>query len=77
MADDVALPVGHVRSSQQQTIKLPYFTAEGFELISPSSPLNGNNSVPIPLVIMLSGYCLPAKQQDDVRTQLDQPGCSY
>ena len=43
-------------------MKLPYFTAESFDLISPSSQ-NGS----IPLVVMLSGYCLPAKQQDDVR----------
>ena len=62
VADGAALPVGHVHSSQQRTMKLPYFTAESFDLISPSSQ-NGS----IPLVVMLSGYCLPAKQQDDVR----------
>ena len=72
MADGVGLPVGHVRSSSEQTIKLPYFTAEGFDLISPSSSRNGNHSVPNPLVIMLSGYCLPAKQQDDVRSRPHQ-----
>ena len=61
VADGVALPVGHVHSSQHRTINLPYFTSNSFDIISPSN--NGNN---IPLVIMLSGYCLPAKQQDDV-----------
>ena len=61
VADRATMPVGHVHSSQQRTMKLPYFTAESFDLISPTSQ-NGS----IPLVVMLSGYCLPAKQQDDV-----------
>lgn len=55
----------HVLGSQQRTVKLPaqYHSARDFVAISPSQ----NSTSPLPLVIMLSGYCLPAMLQDDVR----------
>jgi hypothetical protein len=52
---------------RQQTIRLPqrYGTMTEFNAFSPSVA----STTPLPLVLMLSGYCLPADQQDDVRVR--------
>jgi hypothetical protein len=56
---------------RQQTIRLPqrYGTMTEFNAFSPSVA----STTPLPLVLMLSGYCLPADQQDDVRVAARTP----
>jgi len=58
-----ALVVGAL-GSEQRTIKLPhsYHTATNFVAYAPARVTE-----PLPLVIMLSGYCLDAQLQDNVR----------
>ena len=57
-----------VLGSQQRTVTLPkpYHTAKDFVALSPAQ----NSTEPLPLVVMLSGYCLPAMQQDEARLGL-------
>jgi hypothetical protein len=53
---------------KQQVLRLPkrYHTATDFTAYSPSVA----SASPLPLVLMLSGFCLPADLQDSVRCRM-------
>jgi hypothetical protein len=57
---------------KQSVLRLPkrYHTATEFTAYSPSTT---SATSALPLVLMLSGYCLPAQLQDDVRLSTIHP----
>ena len=57
---------------KQSVLRLPkrYHTATEFTAYSPSTT---SATSALPLVLMLSGYCLPAQLQDDVRLRTIHP----
>ena len=61
-----SLAAASASDPRQQTLKLhqPWHSVASFTAYTPTSP---TTDAPMPLVLMLSGYCLPGDTQDNVR----------